>query len=65
MKIIEVTVSPTGLARIETQGFTGSDCRQASRFIEQALGQSVSEKLTGEYFLQAPVEQVHIGGDRA
>lgn len=62
MKTIDVIVSPTGEARIETRGFTGGDCREASRFIEQALGQPVSEKLTGEYFFKGPIEQVHVGG---
>ena len=35
---IEVIVSPTGETRIETKGFAGSSCRDASRFIEQSLG---------------------------
>lgn len=37
-KIIEVIVSPKGETKIETKGFVGGECRQASRFIEQALG---------------------------
>lgn len=55
-RIIEITVSPTGETKIETKGFTGSSCQQASRFIEQALGQQVGEKLTCEYY-QQPVTQ--------
>ena len=38
MKIIEITVSPRGETKVETRGFTGGACREASRFIEQALG---------------------------
>ena len=38
MKTIEIIVSPSGQVRIETKGFSGSECQEASRFIEQALG---------------------------
>jgi len=48
-KTIEIIVSPTGETRVETKGFTGSSCRDASRFIEQALGKSTGEKLTAEF----------------
>lgn len=54
---IEITVSPDGKARIETKGFIGSDCRQASKFVEQALGQTLGEKLTNEFYASAKVEQ--------
>ena len=51
-KTIEITVSPTGETKVETKGFAGSECREASRFIEQALGQQTSEKLTPEFYQQ-------------
>lgn len=51
-KTIEITVSPTGETKVETKGFAGSECREASRFIEQALGQQTSEQLTPEFFQQ-------------
>ncbi len=51
-KIIEVTVLPNGETRLETRGFTGSECRDASRYIEQALGVSGQEALTAEYHQQ-------------
>jgi hypothetical protein len=50
MKIIEVTVDPKGQSKIETRGFSGSECRDASRFIEHALGQQSGEKLTAEFY---------------
>ena len=31
-------------------GFTGSSCRDASKFIEQALGEKAGEKLTVEFY---------------
>jgi len=48
-QIIEITVSPTGQTTIATKGFAGSSCRDASKFIEQALGQQTSETLTAEF----------------
>ncbi len=50
MKIIEITVDSKGQTKVETRGFTGGDCREASKFIEQALGQSTGEKLTAEFY---------------
>lgn len=47
--IIEVIVSPDGRTKVETKGFAGSSCREASRFIEQALGQRTGELLTAEF----------------
>jgi hypothetical protein len=49
VKTIEITVSPTGESKVETRGFTGSECREASHFIEQALGRRTAETLTAEY----------------
>ena len=49
MKAIKITVSPTGQTRVETKGFTGGECREASRFVEQALGTRSAETLTAEY----------------
>ncbi len=51
-KIIEIIVSPTGETRLETKGFTGGECREASKFVEDALGQKGSEQLTAEMFRQ-------------
>ena len=50
MKQIEIIISPTGQSRIETRGFVGSECRQASEFLEQALGRRTGEQLTSEIF---------------
>ena len=57
MKTIEITVSPKGETVIQTTGFTGSSCREASRFIEQALGQRTSETLTAEFHQAASAVQ--------
>ena len=58
-KTIEIVVTPTGQTQVQTKGFTGSECRQASQFIEQALGQRTSEQLTSEFHQQASQQQSH------
>ena len=59
MKIIEIIIAPNGQARVETKGFTGSECRQASQFIDRALGQQTGELLKAE-FHQTAASQQHI-----
>lgn len=56
-KTIEIVVSPTGQTQVQTKGFVGSECRQASKFIEQALGQRTSEQLTAEFHQQTNHQQ--------
>jgi hypothetical protein len=50
-QIIEIIVSPSGDAKVETKGFAGNSCKEASRYLEQALGLVSGEQLTDEYFL--------------
>ena len=57
MKTIEVIISPNGETEIETRGFTGSDCQQASQFLEQALGAKISEMPTAEFYQTQPQGQ--------
>ena len=57
MKTIEIIVSPTGEVRLETKGFQGAECRDASRFLERALGNRTGEQLTGEFHQTATAEQ--------
>tara|TARA_R110000868_G_scaffold231065_2_gene484393 strand:- start:9173 stop:9367 length:195 start_codon:yes stop_codon:yes gene_type:complete len=49
LKTIDIIFSTDGQSRIETRGFTGSRCMDASRFLEAALGKVSSEQLTAEY----------------
>ena len=49
-QIIEVTVSPQCETRIETKGFTGGHCREASKALETALGVRETERLTSEFY---------------
>jgi len=50
MKSIEITIAPDGQTKVETKGFQGGECREASRLIERALGQQASEQLTAEFY---------------
>jgi len=62
-RIIEVIVSPTGETHVETRGFAGSTCQQASQFLEAALGARQAEKLTAEFYESAAAQQqVEQGG---
>lgn len=60
MKTIEIIIAPNGETKIETRGFTGVSCRDVSQFIEQALGQPVSEQLTAEFHVAVDVERSSI-----
>jgi len=57
-KTIEIIVSPKGETTVTTKGFTGSSCREASKFIEKALGQQTSERLTAEFHHVSEAQQL-------
>jgi hypothetical protein len=46
---IEITITAKGETSVQTKGFAGSSCRDASKFIEHALGQRTGEQLTAEF----------------
>ncbi|QDU59578.1 hypothetical protein Pan216_04080 [Planctomycetes bacterium Pan216] len=56
-KTIEIIVEPNGQTRVETKGFSGSECRQASEFIEKGLGQRTAEHVTAEFHQQRACQQ--------
>ena len=60
-RIIEIVVSPKGATTVQTKGYAGSDCLQASKFLEQALGVVAHDHKTAEYYqeesIQLQVEQ--------
>jgi hypothetical protein len=49
-RIIEVVVSPQGETTIQTKGYAGGACVQASKFLENALGVAVTDQKTTEFF---------------
>jgi hypothetical protein len=56
-KIIEIIVAPNGQPTVKTRGFSGASCRDASRFLEQALGKVAEEKLTAEFHQAQTIQQ--------
>ena len=56
-QIIKVIVLPNGETKIETKGIVGSACRQASGYLERALGTRVQEQLTAEFHQTTPQQQ--------
>ena len=57
MKTIEIIVDTAGNTRVETRGFSGPSCREASRFLELALGQRTEERFTTEFYQQSSIER--------
>jgi hypothetical protein len=60
-KVIEVTVSPQGETTVQTKGFVGADCQQASKWLEQALGVATQDRMTSEFFVNTTdqVQEIH------
>jgi hypothetical protein len=58
MKTIEIIVNTKGETSVQTKGFTGPSCRDASKFVEQALGQRTGEQLTAEFHQVMDVQQL-------
>ena len=57
MPTIEIIVTPDGKTTVQTLGFAGASCRDASRFLEQALGQCLAEHRTTEFFQTVDSQQ--------
>ena len=57
MKTIHVLISPKGEVTVETKGFSGPSCRDASKFIEEALGTRTDETLKAEFHLTETSQQ--------
>ena len=57
-KTIEIIVSPTGETRLETKGFTGGECKEASKFVEEALGKQIAEQTTSQSYQCQPASRL-------
>lgn len=49
-KTIEITILPDGSTQVQTKGYAGKSCLDASRFIERALGDTTSMQTTPEMY---------------
>jgi hypothetical protein len=52
MKEIIVEISPDGAVHVEAFGYRGNSCEEATKFIEEALGETVEQKRKPEYYRQ-------------
>jgi len=58
-KFIEIIVRKDGSTTVQTKGFVGNTCREASRFVEEALGTKQTEKLTDEFYVATTQQQTN------
>ena len=49
LKTVTVTVDENGTAQVETDGFTGAECLEATKELERSLGLKTSDRKTSEY----------------
>ena len=56
-RIIEVVVSPKGETQVQTKGFAGAECQQASKFLEEALSVAKNDRRTSEFYAAAEAHQ--------
>ena len=56
MKVIEIVVDPKGQTVLQTKGFAGSSCRDASRLLEVMLGRVLSDRVTPECYQSRDVQ---------
>jgi hypothetical protein len=56
-RIIEVVISPTGEATVQTRGYSGNDCLRASKFLESALGVVTADRKTAEFYESTPIKE--------
>lgn len=63
MAEVIINIDAEGNVSLESRGITGASCKAVTEAIEKALGNSVSDQTTAEYFQP---EQAHVraGGNR-
>jgi hypothetical protein len=52
MKTIQILFGPDGEVEIEAIGYQGKGCKDATRFLEEALGTEKDTKQKVEWFMQ-------------
>ena len=54
---MEIQIGRDGKVSITVKGVDGKECLEFSQFLEEALGETVEQELTSEYYLEsAPTE---------
>ena len=59
MQQIIVDIDTDGAIKIDAKGFTGTDCEEATQFLEAALGVITERQHKPEYRQQATRQQSH------
>ena len=59
MKQIIIHIDQKGQTTVATRGFAGPSCRNASEFLEPALGKPTAEQMTGEFYQQEQASEVN------
>ena len=59
-RVIEVIVSPAGETSVQTKGYTGSECLQASKWLEKSLGIATTDRKTPEFHEVAQIPQQEV-----
>jgi hypothetical protein len=49
MKTIDVIIDSDGNVEVQTSGFSGPECKQATADLERALGKVTDDRVTSEY----------------
>lgn len=57
MKTIEITIDTKGEVSVQTKGFSGASCKDASKALEEALGIVRSDTATPEMYQSATTPQ--------
>jgi hypothetical protein len=57
MKTIEIIIDPQGKIRLQTKGYSGISCKEASKAIEQALGLVQTDQPTPEMYTHQSSDQ--------
>ena len=54
---MEIEIDRDGKVNIKVKGVQGADCLEFSQFLEEALGETVEQEITSEYYqLPMPTE---------
>ncbi len=56
---IEVTIAPDGMASVETRGYRGRACLDAGKAIADALGVTIADTRTSEFYQAAESAEQH------
>lgn len=51
-QVIEVLVGPNGEVKLEAHGFKGKSCKEATEFLEKALGGKQDTKVKAEWYVR-------------